>query len=96
MPRNLDDRHIARAASDIMYQAARETRATGRGNVSSVNEDGSAVVILPNGGTTTIQPVSQYQFARGQSLVLFRTGNNFEAAGPSGYSGGRGASFVEP
>lgn len=90
------DRDLARAVNTLVHQAARQTRATTRGNVDTVNEDGSAEVILPNGGVATIQPTQQRQFAPGQSIVLFRTGNNYEMAGASGYSGGKGALFEPP
>lgn len=62
--------------------------------MASLNEDGSANVTLPNGGTTKVAANSLFEFAAGQSIVLWRTGNNYEAMGPSAYPGGRGAPFA--
>ena len=87
------ERQLARAASMMAARAARQTRATWRGNVSSVNADGSALVKLPNGGIIKVQPSNLFEFADGQSVSLLRNGPQFEALGPSAYQGGLGAPF---
>ena len=90
------DRQLARAASIISARAARQTRATWRGNVDSVNGDGSANVTLPNGGVIKVQPSNLFDFADGQSVSLLRTGSQFEVLGPSAYQGGLGSPFDTP
>lgn len=90
------EREIARAMSMISGRAARATRATWRGNVDTVNEDGSANVKLPNGGVIKVQPSNLFDFTDGQSVTLLRTGSQYEAMGPSAYQGGLGAPFDPP
>lgn len=90
-------RNIARAAKMIAHQEARRTRATWRGNVDSVNSDGSAQVTLPNGGEIKVASSNLFTFSDGQSVTLLRNRSNlFEALGPSGYQGGLGSPYDPP
>lgn len=87
------ERELARAAHMLTGRAARATRATWRGNVESVNADGSANVTLPNGASIKVQPSNLFDFSDGQSVTLLRTGRQYEAMGPSAFQGGLGAPF---
>lgn len=88
-------RDIARAAINISARTARQTRATWRGNIEdgNVQSDGSAHVTLPNGAVIKVSPSNLFTFSAGQSLTMFRNGGQYEAAGPSAYSGGLGAPY---
>lgn len=92
---NREARDIARAAVEISARAARQTRATWRGNIQSgdVQSDGSAHVTLPNGAKIKVDPSNLFTFSAGQSLALLRNGGQYEAQGPSAYSGGLGAPY---
>lgn len=89
-------RDIARAARRIARREARESRATWRGNVKSVNSDGSAQVTLPSGAEIKIYPSNLFPFNTDTSVTLLRTGRGFEVLGPSAYQGGLGSPYAPP
>jgi hypothetical protein len=87
------DRDAARAALIFSHQAARQTRATTRGNVDSVNSDGSAIVTLRSGAKVKVYSSNLFEFSKDESLTLVQRGGLYEALGPSGYQGGLGSPY---
>lgn len=86
----------ARAIRFRVDSMARQTSANIRGVVDSVNADGTAIVTLPLNGKVKIPRSGLFDFSPGQSVVIIRHGNNWEAASPSAYGGGLGAPFATP
>lgn len=89
----MKSRDVARAAKQILGYEARRTRATTRGNVQSVNADGTAQVIFSNGGVHKVSPRFGQTFSEKTSVALVRTGNGWEVLDLSAYAGGLGSPF---
>lgn len=89
----MSDRDLARGIRNASYGAARESRAIRRGVVDSVQDDGRAVVILPN-GAKVLRPVSPVHSAsQGESVVMARNGGFEEVWATSAYGGGNGSAY---
>ena len=82
---------LAQSLNRIASSTARESRAIFRGNVETIEEDGSANVRLPNGGLINLQPSILVQFSLQQPVAMLRAGNGFEILTQSAYYGGLGA-----
>ena len=90
-------RDAARFLRDCSDQAARETRALGRGTVESIRDDGRPIILLPTGGRVlSTKPRLSNTMANGQAWNLVRNGNRWEAFAQSAFGGGLGGTFQAP